>query len=91
MITRDARCTRDVNPYPANMENMVSFNNASKWQMGFNSAFKGLNSGVPWKKRCSTRIIKSFYWRIGLEFKEGTSGMGRSLLSEIYWYETLTL
>jgi hypothetical protein len=31
-----------VNPYPANVENMVSPNNASKWHMGFNSVFKGL-------------------------------------------------
>jgi hypothetical protein len=30
------------NPYPANVEKMVPPNNASKWQMGFNSAFKGL-------------------------------------------------
>jgi hypothetical protein len=29
------------NPYPANVENRVS-SYASKWQMGFNSAFKGL-------------------------------------------------
>jgi len=27
------------NPYPANAENMVSSNNASRWQMGFNWAF----------------------------------------------------
>jgi len=31
-----------VNPYPANVENMVSPNNASKRQMGFNWTFKGL-------------------------------------------------
>ena len=30
------------NPYPANVENMVGSNNASKWQMGFNCTFKGL-------------------------------------------------
>ena len=30
------------NPLPANVENMVIPNNASKGQMGFNSAFKGL-------------------------------------------------
>jgi len=30
------------NPHPANVENMVSSYNASKWQMGFNSAFKEL-------------------------------------------------
>jgi len=30
------------NPYPANVENMVSSYNASRWQMGFNVAFKGL-------------------------------------------------
>ena len=30
------------NPYPANVENMVAPNNISKWQMGFNSAFKVL-------------------------------------------------
>jgi hypothetical protein len=29
-----------INLYPANVENMV---NASRWQMGFNLAFKGLN------------------------------------------------
>jgi len=29
------------NPYPANVENMVTSNNVSKWQMGFNSALKG--------------------------------------------------
>ena len=33
---------RLINPYPANVENKVSYN-ASKWQMGFNLAFKGLN------------------------------------------------
>jgi hypothetical protein len=32
-----------INPYPANVENMVAPTNASKWRMGFNSAFKGLN------------------------------------------------
>ena len=32
----------NINPYPANVENMVSSYNASRWQMGFNSAFKGL-------------------------------------------------
>jgi hypothetical protein len=31
-----------INPYPANVENMVSSNNANKGQMGFNSALKGL-------------------------------------------------
>jgi hypothetical protein len=31
-----------LNPYPANVENMVISNNTSKWLMGFNSAFKGL-------------------------------------------------
>ena len=31
-----------VNPYSANVENKVSSYNTSKWQMGFNSAFKGL-------------------------------------------------
>jgi hypothetical protein len=40
----DSRGTGDyqLNLYPANVENMVSSNNDSKWQMGFNSAFKGL-------------------------------------------------
>jgi hypothetical protein len=32
-----------LNLYPANVENMVRTNNASRWQMGFNSAFEGLN------------------------------------------------
>jgi len=39
-------CTQQIlywfNPYPASVGNVVSSNNASKWQMGFNSAFKGL-------------------------------------------------
>jgi len=26
-----------LNPYPANVENMVSSNNTNNWQMGFNS------------------------------------------------------
>ena len=30
------------NPYPANVDNMAAPTNASKWRMGFNSAFKGL-------------------------------------------------
>jgi hypothetical protein len=29
-----------LNPYPANVEN------ASRWQMGFNSAFKGLTEAL---------------------------------------------
>jgi hypothetical protein len=29
-------------PYPANVGNTVSNNNANRWQVGFNSAFKGL-------------------------------------------------
>ena len=35
-----------LNPYPANVENMVSSNNDRKWQMGFNSAFKGLKESI---------------------------------------------
>lgn len=31
-----------VNAYPANVKCRVRSNNARKWQMGFNSAFKGL-------------------------------------------------
>jgi hypothetical protein len=31
-----------LNPLPDNVENTVSKNNSSRWQMGFNSAFKGL-------------------------------------------------
>ena len=34
------------NPYPANVENMVAPTNASKWQIGFNSAFKGLSANI---------------------------------------------
>ena len=30
------------NPSPANVDNMIAPTNASKWRMGFNSAFKGL-------------------------------------------------
>jgi hypothetical protein len=32
-----------INPYPANVEKRWAPNNASKWQVGFNSVFKGLN------------------------------------------------
>ena len=34
------------NPYPANVENMVAPNNASRWQMGFNSAFNPYSANV---------------------------------------------
>ena len=33
-----------INPLPANVENMVSSENANKGEMIFNSAFKGLNN-----------------------------------------------
>jgi hypothetical protein len=33
---------RLFNPYPANVDKMVAPAIASKWRMGFNSAFKGL-------------------------------------------------
>jgi len=33
-------------PYPANVENMVSSNNASRWQMGFNLLFKPYPANV---------------------------------------------
>ena len=33
------------NPFPANVENMMSYK-ASKWQMGFNSAFKVLKKKI---------------------------------------------
>jgi hypothetical protein len=33
-------CLREIKPYPANVENRVS---SSRWQMGFNLAFKGLS------------------------------------------------
>jgi len=31
-----------LNPYPANVENRVTANSASRWQMGFKLAFKRL-------------------------------------------------
>ena len=34
-------CRWGFNPYPANVDNMATPTNASKWRMGFNSAFKG--------------------------------------------------
>jgi hypothetical protein len=36
---KNSQNNEEINPYPANVENMVS---SSKWRMGFNSAFKGL-------------------------------------------------
>jgi hypothetical protein len=41
--TKEKDGTWWINPYLANVENMVNPNNSSKWKMGFNSAFKGLN------------------------------------------------
>ena len=32
----------EINPYPANVDNMANSYQSSKWRMGFNSAFKGL-------------------------------------------------
>jgi hypothetical protein len=54
-------CT-NINPYPANMKNMVAPTNTSKWQMGFKSVFKGLNKlGNLMLQRClctgNNRII----------------------------------
>jgi hypothetical protein len=45
-----------LNPYPVNVENMVSSNNASKWQMGFNLAFKGLNTKI---SSCKDSVYQS--------------------------------
>ena len=39
---RRRRWEGNINPYLANVENMVSSNNASSWQMGFNSVSKWL-------------------------------------------------
>jgi len=33
---------KKFNPYHANVENMVSSYNARRWQMGYNSAVKGI-------------------------------------------------
>jgi hypothetical protein len=44
------------NPYPANVENMVSSKNASRWQMGFNSAFKVLKRRLARPQRQSERF-----------------------------------
>ena len=33
-----------INPYPANLDNMVGSYQRRKWRMGFNSAFKGLKN-----------------------------------------------
>jgi hypothetical protein len=35
-----------INPNPANVDKMVAPASASKWQMGFNSAFKGLRPNL---------------------------------------------
>ena len=34
------------NPYPANVENIVTSNNVSRWQMGFHSAFNPYPANV---------------------------------------------
>ena len=40
-------------PYPANVDNMATSTNASKWRMGFNSAFKGLKQE---SVHCTTHV-----------------------------------
>jgi hypothetical protein len=44
-----------INPYPANVENMASTNNNSIWQMGFNSAFKGLKHDYTLSQNIKTK------------------------------------
>ena len=44
----------------ANVENKVSSYNASKWQMGFNSAFKGLTTTAGIVTDGRTAIIETF-------------------------------
>jgi hypothetical protein len=57
LYTDKLRNKEELKPYPANMENMVSSyqSNASKWQMGFNSAFKGLIYTIKMKLLCITQ------------------------------------
>jgi len=49
---------------------MVPPNNASKWQMGFNSAFKGLTQG-----NNDTEVSKESIWEIGGGWCRGTTGV----------------
>ena len=39
-----------LNPYPANVESRRIGENARKWQMGFNLAFKGLKVNLATRK-----------------------------------------
>ena len=59
-------CYMHINPYPANVDNMVSsYQCSSKWRMGFNSVFKGLiKKTVPVVMTVNTRNILScrFSW-----------------------------
>ena len=58
---RHTRCYVLFNPYPANVENMVSSYNASKWQMGFNLAFKGLSPQFQLMPMACREICRSRY------------------------------
>jgi hypothetical protein len=45
MVNRMLACILKYNPYPANVENMVSSCHCYRWHMGFNLLFKGLICG----------------------------------------------
>jgi hypothetical protein len=44
-------------------ENVKSLNSISKWQMGFNSAFKGLTDVISWNIRRRTVLVSAVIWR----------------------------
>jgi len=78
----------DINPYPANLENMVSSHNASKWQMGFNLTFEGLNELKQWiwrvwpNRKMNQVLLQHDNTRLhtGLPTKEATATLGWSVL-----------
>jgi len=53
------------NPLPANVENMVSSNNASKGQIGFSSMFKGLMWGWGEIRKIKKTFIGISNWKSG--------------------------
>jgi len=79
-----ASSVNTLNPYPANVENMASSYNASRWQMGFNSAFKGLMEAIGDYYVTSNKILDIWHCPLGVEFPQTVGEMGTSRLHAMF-------
>ena len=56
------------NPYPANVDKMAASTTASKWRMGFNSAFKVLIRPmfrlIVTSRACGSVYVVTYTWKI---------------------------